>query len=82
MKALQETTVWTKPNENTPNHIYITTDCKSKLIAYVNSLTGELKVFSRPGTFSTSRRTFKEIKDFDFSGITEQPGKQIGESCV
>ena len=69
MKALQETTVWTKPNEKTPNHIYITTDCKSKLVAYVNVLTGELKVFSRAGPFSTSRRKFKELKNFDFGPI-------------
>jgi hypothetical protein len=56
MKALQETTDW-----EYKNHIYITTDSKEKLIAYV--VDGELFTFPKPLKFDTRRRKFKEVKN-------------------
>lgn len=58
MKILQETTVWER---NTPNHIYITDDSKSKMFAYVRAGTNAVFKFSSPMRIDTRGRRFKEI---------------------
>ena len=60
MRAFQETTKdWSVP---CPNHIYYLTDDKSKMVAFYNVNTGEVKKFFKPIRFDTRYRTFKELK--------------------
>lgn len=70
MIALLETTDWGK--EKIPNHTYILSNNKEKMIAYVNKLDGKLKVFTQPMSFSRTGRKFKEVKDFDFIDIEKE----------
>jgi hypothetical protein len=65
MKVLQETTTW---EGTTPNHIYITDDAKSKMLAYVRAGTNSVFKFSVPMRWDTRGRKFKEIPNtFDFT---------------
>lgn len=59
MRVLQETTVWKQP---TPNHIYYVTDDKSKIVAYLNVVSGKIVKLSKPTRFDTRYRKFKELK--------------------
>lgn len=61
MRVFQETTVWDKA-PNTPNHIYYLNDSKSKMVAFYNVHTKEIKKFINPIRFDTRYRTFKELK--------------------
>ena len=75
MRVLKETTDW-----DTPNHIYFTSDDKSKLFAYIKSTGVKVEEFSKPIKFSTSYRKFKEI-DNTFGYVREEdtevlPGKE------
>jgi len=71
MKVLQETTTW---EGTTPNHIYITDDAKSKMLAYVRAGTNSVFKFSVPMRWDTRGRKFKEIPNtFGF----EEPVKDI-----
>lgn len=60
MRAFLETTKdW---SGNVPNHIYYLTDDKSKMVAFYNVVTKEVKKFSKPIRFDMRYRTFKELK--------------------
>lgn len=59
MKFFQETTVW---DGNYPNHIYLLSDDKSKMYAYIRAGTNEHKVFKKPIGFDPRHRTFKDLK--------------------
>jgi hypothetical protein len=60
MRALQETTSdW---SHKVSNHIYYVTDDRSKLVAFYNIDTKQVKKFSKPLPFYTKHRTFKELK--------------------
>lgn len=59
MRVLQEITVWKDP---IPNHIYYVTDDKSKIVAYLNVVSGKIKKFKKPIGFDTRYRKFKELK--------------------
>lgn len=60
MRVFQETTKdWVG---NVTNHIYYLTDDKSKMVAFYNVNTGEVKKFIKPIRFDTRYRTFKELK--------------------
>ena len=56
MIVVRETTVW---DGDYPNHIYILSDDKSKMLAYVKVGTDEYKVFKKPIGFDTRGRTFE-----------------------
>ena len=58
MKILRETTDW-----EYPNHIYYLDDKKEFMIAFINSNTGQHKVFSKPIRFDMRYRTFEEVKN-------------------
>ena len=58
MKVLQETTEW---EGRTPNHIYITDDSRSRMLAYVRAGTKAVFRFSVPLRIDTRGRKFKEI---------------------
>jgi len=59
MKFFQETTVW---GDNVPNHVYLLSDDKSKLYAYVKHGTDTVFTFKKPiKGFSTKGRTFREV---------------------
>lgn len=59
MLYLQETTKW---SDNTPNHIYITTEDRCSLIGFIPlGKTKEVR-FDAPMRFSTKGREFKMIK--------------------
>ena len=60
MRVFQETTNWKE--HNVPNHIYYTSDSKSKIYAFYNIVTGEIKKFSKPIRWDMRYRTFKELK--------------------
>lgn len=62
MLVVKETTEWA---EDYPNHIYILSDDKSKMLAYVKAGTEEYKVFKKPIGFDTRGRTFKLIQKVD-----------------
>lgn len=55
MIVLREVTQWADP---IPNHTYLLSDDKSKMLAYVRQGTDELTVFSKPLGFSTRGRKF------------------------
>jgi hypothetical protein len=60
MRVFQETTKdWVG---NVTNHIYYTNDSKSKIIAFYNTLTGEVTKFKQPIRWDMRYRTFKELK--------------------
>ena len=46
-----------------PNHTYIVSDDKSKLLAYIPLSSGEKVEFSKPLPFSTRGRTFRLVKE-------------------
>lgn len=58
MKFIQELTEW---SGNTPNHIYLVNDDRSKALGYVKSGTEDLVMFARPLQFNTKFRKFREI---------------------
>lgn len=58
MKVLQEITDWGE--DRVSNNIYFID--KTKLHAYIKEGTDEIIKFSRPLSFSKSRRKFKELK--------------------
>jgi len=57
MITVQETTKW-----DTPNHIYILNDDKSKMFGYIPVGNTEPVMFQKPMKFDKRHRTFKEIK--------------------
>jgi hypothetical protein len=60
MKFYQELTQW---QGNTPNHVYLLNDDRSRAIGYVKHDTDDLIVFKKSVTFSTKNRKFKEVKN-------------------
>lgn len=72
MLVLQETTLWPFPL-----HVYFTDNSKSKIFAYINAVTGEGKIFSKPMGFETRGRSFEVIKEFelDLPGIPVKGSK-------
>jgi hypothetical protein len=60
MRVFQETTKdWVG---NVSNHIYYLTDDKSKMVAFYNVDTKQVKKFIKPIRFDMRYRTFKELK--------------------
>ncbi len=59
MLVVRETTQW---DGDYPNHIYILSDDKSKMLAYVKTGTDEHKVFKKPIGFDTRGRTFEVLQ--------------------
>jgi hypothetical protein len=59
IEILEETTVW---EDNTPNHIYAVKD-GTKLVAYRRNGLEKWEMFSKPLSFSKTRRKFRKIKD-------------------
>jgi hypothetical protein len=61
MPWFQEVTAdWTGP---VPNHTYLLNDSRSRMTAYVQADSGQLKVFANPLSFSTRGRKFVAVKD-------------------
>lgn len=58
MKFFQETTVW---GYNTPNHVYLLSDDKSKMYAYVRHGTDTVFTFKKPIGISARGRKFMEV---------------------
>jgi hypothetical protein len=60
MRVFQETTNdWVG---NVSNHIYYLTDDKSKMVAFYNMDTKQIKKFIKPIRFDMRYRKFKELK--------------------
>ena len=60
MRVFQETTKdWVG---NVPNHIYLLTDNKEKMVAFFHTTTGRITKFKKPIRFDMRYRTFKELK--------------------
>lgn len=60
MIVLQETTKWDSPTAS--NHIYVVSDDKQKLIAYIKAGTKEVYRFKKPLPFYIKGRTFRVMK--------------------
>jgi hypothetical protein len=60
MIVVQETTKWDEPTAS--NHIYVLSDDKRSMIAYIKAGTKEVKKFSKPLPFYVKGRTFRKIK--------------------
>ena len=60
LKFLQETTVW--PNK-TPNHVYVLTDDKTKMVGYVPAGKNRVFTFKAPIRIDLRGRTFKVVKN-------------------
>jgi hypothetical protein len=60
MIVLQETTVWDK--QGALNHVYVLSDDKRTMIAYIKAGTKEVKKFSKPLPFYIKGRTFRKLK--------------------
>ena len=58
MKFYQEVTDW---SDNTPNHVYLLDDSKSKMFAYVKSGTKSVFEFKTPIPISTRGRKFVPV---------------------
>jgi hypothetical protein len=54
---MQEITEW-----DVPNHIYLVSDSKSRLLGYIKSGESEVIMLPVPTSFSTSRRKFKILE--------------------
>ena len=59
IEILEETTVW---EDNTANHIYAVKD-GTKVVAYRRDGVEEWEMFSKPLSFSKTRRKFRKVKD-------------------
>ena len=59
MKFFQETTKWS--TNDTPNHIYLFSDDKSKAFGYVKAGTKDVIKFKSPIRFDLRGRTFKTV---------------------
>lgn len=59
MLYLQEITKW---SDNTPNHIYIVSDDRSRLFGFIPSGKTKETRFNPPMEFFTKHREFKELK--------------------
>ena len=60
MIVVQEVTEWSTPYQ--PNHILFLSNGKDKLFAYISSITGEKKIFSKPMDFDPRYRKFELIR--------------------
>jgi len=60
MIVVQETTKW--DSSSAANHIYVLSDDKRSMIAYIKAGTKEVKKFSKPLPFYVKGRTFRKIK--------------------
>ena len=58
MKFIKEVTVWANA---TPNHTYLVTDSKDKMLGYVRNGGRKLEMFSEPLPFYPKGRKFVEV---------------------
>lgn len=63
MIVVQEVTEWSTTFQ--PNHILFLSNNKQKLYAFINSFTGEQKIFKRAIDFDPRYRKFELIKHVD-----------------
>lgn len=65
-ETLLEVTEWP---DGTLNHTYLVDKGKGQLVAYRNSVNGEITVFTKPlKQWSKSRRKFKKVVDKELEG--------------
>jgi hypothetical protein len=57
-KFIKELTEW---SDATPNHTYLVTNGRDKMLGYVRLGKGNLELFTQPLPFDTRRRKFKEV---------------------
>ena len=62
MKMYKEITKW--DDNTTPNHTYILTDDKSKMVGYIKVGEKVPKMFSKPMGFDTRYRKFECLGEF------------------
>ena len=60
MIVVQETTKW--DSHTAVNHVYVLSDDKRSLIAYIKAGTKDVKKFSKPLPFYIKGLTFRRIK--------------------
>lgn len=71
MRFYQETTEWNVP---AVNHVYLLSDDKSKMYAFVRGDTKELKQFKNPIVIETRGRKFKAVENtFGFNIPSDTP---------
>jgi len=77
MKFFEETTVWSPP---AANHVYLLSDDKSKMFAYVRAGTDQVYTFKKPIGFSTKGRRFVAVKNvwgYNTDETTTNPRWQV-----
>jgi hypothetical protein len=78
MRFFKETTDWGE--YNTPNHIYLLTDDKSKAYGYIKLGTEDAFVFKKPYSFDARGRTFqtvKELGEIDLKELQATESKEV-----
>jgi hypothetical protein len=63
VRMLREVTVWSQAPYSVPNHDYLVNSTQEKLIAYRKEGHTEWEKFTKPLTFSKTRRKFKNLKE-------------------
>ena len=63
VRMLREVTVWSQAPYKVPNHDYLVNKTQEKLIAYRKEGHTEWEKFTKPLTFSKTRRKFKNLKE-------------------
>mgnify|MGYP003634092465 FL=1 len=63
VRMLREVTVWSQAPYKVPNHDYLVNSTQEKLIAYRKQGHTEWEKFTKPLTFSKTRRKFKNLKE-------------------
>ena len=63
VRMLREVTVWSEAPYKVPNHDYLVNSTQEKLIAYRKEGHTEWEKFTKPLTFSKTRRKFKNLKE-------------------
>ena len=71
VKMLREVTVWSQAPYKVPNHDYLVNKTQEKLIAYRKQGHTEWEKFTKPLTFSKTRRKFKNLKEEIPSSFTK-----------
>jgi hypothetical protein len=79
MKFFQETTVW---GDKIANHVYLLTDDKSKMIAYVRAGTDAVFKFKNPIRIDTRGRSFKAVPNTYNYSIPEEVAPTVPQWIV
>jgi len=77
MQFYKELTEWA---QTTPNHVYLLSDSKDKMYAYIPEGTDRIQEFKNPIRFSTRGRKFQPVANrWNFRITVKSPQTQSGK---